>query len=112
MALANTTRARKERVGRMYLMHANDREQIDEAYAGDIIALAGLKDTRTGETLSEPQKAVLLEKMDFPNPVIEMKIEPRTKADVEKMVAALAKHAAEDPSFRVTTDQESGETII
>jgi len=112
MALTNTTRDRKERVGRMYLMHANDREQIDEAYAGDIIALAGLKDTRTGETLSDPSKAVLLEKMDFPNPVIEMKVEPKTKADVEKMGMALAKLAAEDPSFRVTTDQESGETII
>ena len=112
MALTNTTRDRKERVGRMYLMHANDREQIDEAYAGDIIALAGLKDTRTGETLSDPNRPVLLEKMEFPNPVIEMKIEPRTKADVEKMGLALAKLAAEDPSFRVSTDQESGETII
>src|SRR5205085_9615332 len=112
MALANTTRDRKERVGRMYLMHANDREQIDEAYAGDIIALAGLKDTRTGETLSDPNKAVLLEKMDFPSPVIEMKVEPKTKADVEKMGLALQKLAAEDPSFRVSTDQESGETII
>jgi len=112
MALTNTTRDRKERVGRMYLMHANDREQIDEAYAGDIIALAGLKDTRTGETLSDPNRPVLLEKMEFPNPVIEMKVEPRTKADVEKMGLALAKLAAEDPSFRVSTDQESGETII
>ena len=112
MALANTTRDRKERVGRMYLMHADEREQIDEAYAGDIIALAGLKDTRTGETLSDPNKPVLLEKMEFPNPVIEMKVEPKTKADVEKMGLALAKLAAEDPSFRVTTDQESGETII
>ena len=112
MALANTTRDRKERVGRMYLMHADDREQIEEAFAGDIIALAGLKDTRTGETLSDPNKAVLLEKMDFPNPVIEMKIEPKTKADVEKMGVALSKLAAEDPSFRVTSDQESGETII
>ena len=87
MALANTTRDRKERVGRMYLMHADEREQIDEAYAGDIIALAGLKDTRTGETLSDPNKPVLLEKMEFPNPVIEMKVEPKTKADVEKMGA-------------------------
>src|SRR6516225_6153650 len=112
MALTNTTRDKKERVGRMYLMHANDREQIDEAYAGDIIALAGLKDTRTGETLSDPNRPVLLEKMEFPNPVIEMKVEPRTKADVEKMGLALAKLAAEDPSFRVSTDQESGETII
>jgi elongation factor G len=111
-ALANTTRDRKERVGRMYLMHADDREQIEEACAGDIIALAGLKDTRTGETLSDPSRPVLLEKMDFPNPVIEMKVEPKTKADVEKMGVALAKLAAEDPSFRVTTDPESGETII
>jgi elongation factor G len=112
MALANTTRDKKERVGRMYLMHADDREQISEAFAGDIIALAGLKDTRTGETLSDPNKPVLLEKMEFPNPVIEMKIEPKTKADVEKMGVALSKLAAEDPSFRVATDQESGETII
>jgi elongation factor G len=112
MALTNTTRDRKERVGRMYLMHADDREQIAEAFAGDIIALAGLKDTRTGETLSDPNRPVLLEKMEFPNPVIEMKIEPRTKADVEKMGIALSKLAAEDPSFRVSTDQESGETII
>jgi elongation factor G len=112
MALANTTRDKKERVGRMYLMHADDREQIEEACAGDIIALAGLKDTRTGETLSDPNKPVLLEKMDFPDPVIEMRVEPRTKADVEKMGLALAKLAAEDPSFRVATDQESGETII
>ena len=112
MALANTTRDRKERVGRMYLMHADDREQISEAFAGDIIALAGLKDTRTGETLSDSHKPVLLEKMEFPNPVIEMKIEPKTKADVEKMGVALSKLAAEDPSFRVSTDQESGETII
>jgi elongation factor G len=112
MALANTTRDKKERVGRMYLMHADEREQIDEAYAGDIIALAGLKDTRTGETLADPNKPVLLEKMEFPEPVIEMKIEPKTKADVEKMGLALSKLAAEDPSFRVATDQESGETII
>ena len=111
-ALANTTRDKKERVGRMYLMHADDREQIEEACAGDIIALAGLKDTRTGETLSDPSRPVLLEKMEFPNPVIEMKVEPKTKADVEKMGVALAKLAAEDPSFRVATDPESGETII
>ena len=96
MALANTTRDRKERVGRMYLMHADEREQIDEAYAGDIIALAGLKDTRTGETLSDPNKAVLLEKMEFPNPVIEMTVEPKTKADVEKMGS----------SFIVVTDND------
>ena len=112
MALANTTRDKKERVGRMYLMHANDREQIDEAYAGDIIALAGLKDTRTGETLCDPLKPVLLEKMEFPEPVIEQAIEPKSKADQEKMALALYKMASEDPSFRVTTDPESGQTRI
>ena len=112
MALANTTRDKKERVGRMYLMHANDREQIDEAYAGDIIALAGLKDTRTGETLCDPLKPVLLEKMEFPEPVIEQAIEPKSKADQEKMALALYKLASEDPSFRVTTDPESGQTRI
>ncbi|HJZ44804.1 MAG TPA: elongation factor G, partial [Hyphomicrobiaceae bacterium] len=112
MALANTTRDRKERVGRMYLMHADEREQIDEAYAGDIIALAGLKDTRTGETLSDPNKAVLLEKMDFPNPVIEQAVEPKAKSDQEKMGIALQKLVAEDPSFRVASDPESGQTII
>jgi elongation factor G len=112
MALTNTTRDKKERVGRMYLMHADDREEIKEAFAGDIVALSGLKDTRTGETLCDPQKPVLLEKMDFPNPVIEMKIEPKTKADQEKMSLALSTMALEDPSFRVAVDQESGETIL
>ncbi|HVY41803.1 MAG TPA: elongation factor G [Hyphomicrobiaceae bacterium] len=112
MQVANTTRDRRERVGRILLMHANNREEIKEAYAGDIVALLGLKDTRTGETLSDPNRPVLLEKMEFPNPVIEMKIEPKTKADVEKMGVALAKLANEDPSFRVSSDQESGETII
>ncbi|MFZ1102103.1 MAG: elongation factor G [Hyphomicrobiaceae bacterium] len=112
MAVTNTTRDRKERVGRMYLMHADDREQISEAYAGDIIALAGLKDTRTGETLSDPLRPVLLEKMDFPNPVIEQAIEPRAKSDQEKMGIALQKLVTEDPSFRVATDPESGQTII
>jgi elongation factor G len=111
-ALANTTRDKKERVGRMYLMHAADREEIKEAYAGDIVALSGLKDTRTGETLSDPNKPVLLEKMEFPNPVIEMKIEPKTKVDQEKMSMALSTMALEDPSFRVAVDQESGETIL
>ncbi len=112
MALANTTRDKKERVGRMYLMHASDREQIDEAYAGDIIALAGLKDTRTGETLCDPNKPVLLEKMEFPDPVIEQAVEPKSKADQERMALALHKLAAEDPSFRVSTDPESGQTRI
>jgi elongation factor G len=111
-ALLNTTREKKERVGRMYLMHADQREEIKEAYTGDIVALSGLKDTRTGETLSDPAKPVLLEKMDFPNPVIEMSIEPKTKADQEKMGLALHAMALEDPSFRVGIDQESGQTIL
>ena len=107
-ALLNTTREKKERVGRMYLMHADQREEIKEAYTGDIVALSGLKDTRTGETLSDPAKPVLLEKMEFPNPVIEMSVEPRTKADQEKMALALYAMALEDPSFRVGVDQEIG----
>src|ERR1700739_1028135 len=108
----NSTKDRKERVGRMLLMHANNREDIQEAYAADIVALAGLKDVRTGDTLCDPQKAVILEKMEFPDPVIEIAIEPKSKADQEKLGVALAKLVAEDPSFRVTTDQESGQTII
>ena len=108
----NSTKDRKERVGRMLLMHANNREDIKEAYAGDIVALAGLKEVRTGDTLCDPQKAVILEKMEFPDPVIEIAIEPKSKADQEKLGVALAKLVAEDPSFRVTTDQESGQTII
>jgi elongation factor G len=112
MALANTTRDKKERAGRMYLMHAADREEIKEAFAGDIVALQGLKDTRTGETLCDPSKPVILEKMDFPEPVINLKIEPKTKVDQEKMAIALNTLALEDPSFRVSVDQESGETIL
>jgi len=112
MALLNTTRDKKERAGRMYLMHAANREEIKEAYAGDIVALQGLKDTRTGETLCDPSKPVLLEKMEFPNPVIEMKIEPKSKADQEKMSIALSTMALEDPSFRVSVDPESGETRL
>ena len=112
MALANTTRDKKERAGRMYLMHAADREEIKEAFAGDIVALQGLKDTRTGETLCDPNKPVILEKMDFPEPVINMKVEPKTKADQEKMAIALHTLAVEDPSFRVSVDPESGETIL
>jgi elongation factor G len=96
----------------MLLMHANNREDIKEAYAGDIVALAGLKDVRTGDTLCDSQKQVILEKMEFPDPVIEIAIEPKSKADQEKLGVALAKLVAEDPSFRVTTDQESGQTII
>jgi elongation factor G len=112
IALLNSTRDKTERVGRMVLMHANNREEIAEAFAGDIVALVGLKDSRTGDTLCDPSKPVILEKMDFPDPVIEMKVEPKTKVDQEKMAVALYKLAAEDPSFRVSTDSESGETII
>jgi elongation factor G len=108
----NSTKDKKERVGRMLLMHANNREDIKEAYAGDIVALAGLKDTRTGDTLCDMQKPVILEKMEFPDPVIEIAIEPKSKADQEKLGVALQKLAAEDPSFRVSTDQESGQTIL
>jgi elongation factor G len=111
-SLLNSTRDKTERVGRMVLMHANNREEISEAHAGDIVALVGLKDTRTGDTLCDPSKPVILEKMEFPEPVIEMKVEPKTKVDQEKMAVALYKLAAEDPSFRVSTDSESGETII
>ena len=108
----NSTKDKKERVGRMLLMHANNREDVKEAYAGDIVALAGLKDTRTGDTLCDLQKPVILERMEFPEPVIEIAIEPKSKADQEKLGIALAKLAAEDPSFRVSTDQESGQTIL
>ncbi|GLK81931.1 elongation factor G [Methylopila turkensis] len=110
--LLNSTRDKKERVGRMLLMHANNREDIKEAYAGDIVALAGLKEVRTGDTLCDPNKAVILERMEFPEPVIEIAIEPKTKADQEKLGIALSKLAAEDPSFRVSTDAESGQTIL
>ena len=108
----NSTKDKKERIGRMLLMHANNREDIKEAYAGDIVAMAGLKDTRTGDTLCDMLKPVILEKMEFPEPVIEIAIEPKSKADQEKLGVALQKLAAEDPSFRVSTDQESGQTIL
>ncbi len=108
----NSTKNHKERIGRMLLMHANTREDIKEAHAGDIIALAGLKYTTTGDTICDPENPVILEKMDFPDPVIEMAIEPKTKGDQEKMGAALMRLAQEDPSFRVSTDQESGQTIL
>ena len=110
--VVNSTKERKERIGRMLLMHANNREDIKEAYAGDIVALAGLKETRTGDTLCDPKSPVILEKMEFPEPVIEIAIEPKSKADQEKLGVALAKLAAEDPSFRVSTDTESGQTIL
>ena len=108
----NSTKDKKERIGRMLLMHANNREDIKEAYAGDIVALAGLKEVRTGDTLCDMGKPVILERMEFPEPVIEIAIEPKSKADQEKLGLALSKLAAEDPSFRVSTDQESGQTIL
>ena len=108
----NTVKGKKERVGRMYMMHSDDREDIKEARAGDIVAIAGLKDTTTGDTLCDPQNPVILERMEFPDPVIELAVEPKTKADQEKMGIALQRLAAEDPSFRVSSDEESGQTII
>jgi elongation factor G len=112
MSLLNSTREKSERVGRMVLMHADSREDIDEAFAGDIVAFVGLKDTRTGDTLCDPLKPVILEKMEFPAPVIEMAVEAASKQDQEKLGVALQKLAGEDPSFSVSTDQESGQTII
>lgn len=108
----NTVKGKKERIGRMLLMHSNNREEIKECTAGDIIALVGMKDTTTGDTLSDIASPVILERMEFPDPVIEVAVEPKTKTDVEKMGMALARLAAEDPSFRVTSDEESGQTII
>ncbi|WP_375694209.1 elongation factor G [Bartonella sp. AD24XZML] len=112
ISLENTVKKKKERLGRMLQMHSNSREDIEEAFAGDIVALAGLKETTTGDTLCDPLKPVILERMEFPEPVIEIAIEPKTKADQEKMGIALNRLAAEDPSFRVKSDEESGQTII
>lgn len=112
VSLENTVKGKRERIGRMLLMHSNSRSDIEEAYAGDIVALAGLKETTTGDTLCDPLKPVILERMEFPEPVIEIAIEPKTKADQEKMGLALSRLAAEDPSFRVKSDEESGQTII
>jgi elongation factor G len=111
-SVLNSTKGKKERIGRMLLMHAIDKQDIDEAFAGDIIALGGLKETTTGDTLCDAHKPVVLETMTFPDPVIEIAVEPKSKADQEKMGTALARLAAEDPSFRVMTDQESGQTIM
>ena len=108
----NTAKGKKERVGRILQMHANHREEIDEVHAGDIAAIVGLKDTFTGDTLSDPDHPILLETISFPEPVIEVKIEPKTKADQDKMGIALQRLAEEDPTFRVKTDPESGETLI
>jgi elongation factor G len=110
--LLNTVKDKKERIGRMLLMHANHREDIKEAFTGDIVALAGLKDVTTGDTLSDPAKPIVLERMEFPEPVIEVAVEPKTKGDQEKLGVALNRLAQEDPSFRVSVDHESGQTII
>ena len=111
-SLLNSTKGKKERIGRMMMMHSINREEIEEAYAGDIIALAGLKDTTTGDTICDSTSPVVLETMTFPDPVIEIAIEPKTKNDQEKMSAGLQRLAAEDPSFRIETDLESGQTIM
>ncbi|MBI4970153.1 MAG: elongation factor G [Rhodospirillales bacterium] len=108
----NTVKDKRERIGRMLLMHANSREEIKEGRAGDIVALVGLKDTTTGDTLCDAAKPIVLERMEFPEPVIEVAVEPKSKADQEKMGMALARLAQEDPSFRVTSDSESGQTVI
>ncbi len=111
-SVLNSTKGKKERIGRMMMMHSNNREEIEEAFAGDIIALAGLKDTTTGDTLCDAKEPVVLETMTFPDPVIEIAVEPKTKNDQEKMSQGLGRLAAEDPSFRVETDLESGQTIM
>jgi elongation factor G len=110
--ILNSVKDKRERVGRMLLMHANHREEIEEALAGDIVAIAGLKDVTTGETLCDPKQPVVLERMEFPDPVIEVAVEPKSKADQEKMGQALGRLAQEDPSFQVQTDAESGQTVI
>jgi elongation factor G len=111
-SVLNSVKDNRERVGRMLLMHANHREEVDEALAGDIVAIAGLKDTTTGDSLCDPSKPIVLERMEFPDPVIEVAVEPKTKADMEKMSVALNRLAQEDPSFQVSTDAESGQTVI
>jgi elongation factor G len=111
-ALMNSTKGKRERVGRMMMMHSNDREEIEVAHAGDIVALAGMKDTTTGDTLCDNASPVVLETMSFPEPVIEIAVEPKSKNDQEKMSQGLARLAAEDPSFQVSSDNESGQTIM
>ncbi|GAK32771.1 elongation factor G [alpha proteobacterium Q-1] len=110
--VTNTVKGKKEKIGRMLLMHANSREELEDAYAGDIVALAGLKDTTTGDTLCAANAPIILERMEFPDPVISVAVEPKSKADQEKMGIALHRLAAEDPSFRVRSDEESGQTVI
>ncbi len=108
----NSTKDKKERIGRMLAMHANNREDIKEAYAGDIVAVAGLKATTTGDTLCDPNNAVILERMEFPEPVIEIAVEPKTKGDQEKMSIAIGRLVAEDPSLQVSSDEETGQTVL
>ena len=108
----NATKGKRERVGRMMMMHSNNREEIEIAHAGDIVALAGMKETTTGDTLCDTANPVVLETMTFPDPVIEIAVEPKSKNDQEKMSLGLQRLAAEDPSFQVTTDLESGQTIM
>lgn len=111
-SVLNSVKGQRERVGRMLLMHSNNREDLKEAHAGDIVAIAGLKNTTTGDTLCDPVKSIILERMEFPEPVIEVAVEPKTKGDQEKMATALNRLAQEDPSFRVSSDNESGQTVI
>ena len=111
-AILNTTSGKKERIGRMLQMHANSREDVEEIYAGDIVAAVGLKNTQTGDTVCNPQRPIVLESMEFPEPVIRVAIEPKTKAGQEKMTMALVRLAEEDPTFKTYTDQETGQTII
>merc|ERR1719456_1686933 len=108
----NTVKGKKERIARMLQMHANDRTEVKEARAGDIVAIVGLKDTTTGDTLSDPDHRVILERMDFPEPVIKVSVEPTSKAEQEKMGQALNRLAKEDPSFRYSRDKDTGETTI
>merc|ERR1719327_959371 len=111
-SVLNSVKNKRERIGRMLEMNANDRTDMEIAVAGDIVALVGCKDTTTGETLCDPENPVILEKMEFPEPVIKVSVEPKTKADQEKMTMALVKLAAEDPSFRFSRDEDSGQTVI
>jgi elongation factor G len=112
VSLDNTVKGKKERIGRMLQMHANSRQDIEEAFAGDIVALAGLKEVTTGDTLCDPLKPVILERMEFPEPVIHVAIEPKTKSDQDKLGKALKSLSDEDPTFRVRTDEETGQTVI
>ena len=110
--MLNTRTGNKERIGRLLEMHANDREDVDAVYAGDIVAGIGLKNTRTGDTLCDPSHPIVLEELEFPEPVIHVAVEPKTKADQDKMSKALFALSEEDPTFQVRTDEETGQTVI